>query len=149
MSTAQSRTLDDLLVQFQHIQNSTVRLLQLQQSSLKAIQDNDLTTAEAVLKQKQPLINELLETRKLHNLYEKEVKSNPTRQCEQIESVINKIDTCLEAVRKLEQETISLVQSQHRSTAEKLQKLVRSHSTSKSYHHAKHSPLNSRIDLSG
>lgn len=149
MSPKVRQSPDDLLLAFQNFQNIANQILRLIHISLEALQNNDLETTDAVLNQKQGLIQELSHVREIRDIYEQSVESNPASQCPKIDSSIKEIDSCLQAIRQAELETIELARQQHQTMATNLQAMVRSQAASKSYQPSRQPSPSWRIDISG
>ena len=122
--------------------------MKLTRSQLEAIQLADYPTVEALLSQKQHLIDQLAEFADFREACRHVAEHQPQPVQARLLDALQTFDDLMIAMSETEQESVSLMQSRQRQTAEELRTLSQQKTVSTYYEPARQTNPKSRIDIS-
>ncbi len=139
---------DKLLSQVQHCEQIARNLIKLTHSQLEAIEQADYSTVEALLSQKQHLIDQLAEVADLREACRHITENQPQPVQDKLLIALQTFDDLMIVMSDAEQESINLMQTRQRETAEQLRTLSQQKAVSTNYKPDRQTNLKSRIDIS-
>ena len=123
-------------------------LVKLTGSQLEAIEQADYSTVQALLNQKQRLIDQLAEFADLREACRHIAEHHPQPVQDKLSEAMQNFDDQMRAMSDAEQESISLMQRRQRETAEQLRALSQQKTVSTYYEPTRPGNVKSTIDIS-
>jgi flagellar biosynthesis/type III secretory pathway chaperone len=137
-----------LLPAAQRLLAASGKVKRLIDSQIKAIEDKDLEALEAILRQKQPFIDQLLEFRNLKAAYELHTSSEAISNRDPLASVYSELENTIKSLAKADQIAADLLKERHAESARELQLLMCDRHAASYYNQPLKQQPKPRIDIS-
>lgn len=142
-----ARDFDGMLQEAQRLLGAAEKAAKLMDSQSKAIADKDLETLEAILRQKQTYIDQLLEFRDLKATYEFSLLSLSIPR--PLEAVYAELENAIKSLAIADQNSIHHLKEHHAKLAKDLELLMRGREAASCYSQPLQNQPKSKIDISG
>lgn len=139
--------LDRMLQEAQSLLAACGKAGKLMDSQAKAIEDKDLETLEAILRQKQPFIDQLLGFKDLKAAYD--LYRSSCSVPDTLASAYRGLEDNIKTLAQADQESIKLLKERHEEMARDLQLLMRGREAASCYSQPLQQQPRPRIDISG
>lgn len=141
--------LDGLLQEAQRLIPIAKKAAKLADSQQKAIEALDLETLEAILRQKQPFIDQLLAFRQFKATYELYISSSAFQIPDLLVSLYAELEDKIQSLAEADEKAIELLAKRHAEKAQELQILMRDRRAASCYGQPAQHQAKPRIDMTG